>query len=303
MGFSITKGVIITIKQITFDFFKLCNLTPQEIRKGVWQVQIDESLMKELDGWRAQARLLQFTFDQNLAESYGADLICSGSYRLNTILEVIQKQGIFTHLHIPYNVFHEPSIRQKILNELGTNNKVYVVNCSLAYEQYLQIKILATTSGTEKKESIHTLNVNLSSGDVLKFAISAHLIKAGGISGTEIRKRKCSFKQAFSNAVEYLINAPQFSNPQWTKEAWKIFYREKEKLQDFLEENNNDELHELKIKELKNRYAPKLQLDVLRGAILFSPVFFYKLILIKPFGQEVSKTVFYDPISNLCELN
>lgn len=101
------------MEQLVFDFFKLCSLNPVEIRKGVWQVQADDGLMKELDGWRSQGRLLQFTFDQRLAEIYGADLICPGSYRLNSILQVIRKQGRLSQAHIPHHYFHEPSIQRR----------------------------------------------------------------------------------------------------------------------------------------------------------------------------------------------
>jgi len=303
LEFLLIEEVPTILKQVIFNFFKLCDLTPREIRAGVWQVQINEELMKELDGWRAQARLLQFTFDQKLAESYGADLICIGSYRLNSILEVIQKQGIFTHLHISHNVFHEPNIRKKVLNELGSENRVYVVNESQMHGQYLQLKILARTISLEKKESIHTLNVNLSSGEVLKFAISPHLIEPGKGRVTDIRKRKCSFKKAFSNAVDYLIKTPQFADPGWTEKAWETFEQEKSKLRSFFNETDEDDIYSLKVKELKNKYAPKLQIDIMRSAVLFTPLFFYKLILIKPSGQEQSRNVLYDPISNAYELN
>src|SRR5690554_1215107 len=130
------------IEQLVFDFFNACNLQPVEIRNGVWQVQADDALMKELDGWRAQGRLLQFTFDQKAAEIYGADLICPGSYRLNTILEVIRRQGRLSQAHIPHHYFHEPSIRKKILSSFGTTERAYVVNSSMHYAQYLQYDIL-----------------------------------------------------------------------------------------------------------------------------------------------------------------
>ncbi len=62
--------------------------------------------MKELDGWRARGRLLQFTFEPRLAEMYGADLICrGGSYRFDSIVRLIRKQGLLTRTHIPPHHF------------------------------------------------------------------------------------------------------------------------------------------------------------------------------------------------------
>ena len=49
-----------------------------------------------------KARLFQFTFDRKLAQTYGAELISPGSYRLDTIVRLIQKQAVaFLRLSSP----------------------------------------------------------------------------------------------------------------------------------------------------------------------------------------------------------
>ena len=274
-----------------------------EIRKGVWQVQVDDALMRELDGWRAQGRLLQFTFDQRLAEAYGADLICPGSYRLNSILQVIRKQGILSQAHIPHHFFHEPSIRKKTLGIFNANQRVYVVNSALQYGQYLQLEILVEARGLEKKESIHTLVVNLSSGNVLKLAIPAHLLKAGAVSTELVRKRRCSFKHAFDNATSYLNETLSDGDQSWAKEARDKLTLEEAKLSEFFQGRTDSEEFAAKKQELNRRLGPVLRMDTLRGAILFIPLFYYRIVVVEPNGSEKATTLTYDPIGNLQELD
>lgn len=291
-----------TITQLVFDFFRLCKQEPVQIRQGVWQVQVDDALMKELDGWRAQGRLLQFTFDRKLAETYGADLICPGSYRLNTILQVIRKQGLLSQAHVPHHVFHEPSIRKKIIHDLGTRQRAYVVNNALHYSQYFLFHIVVTQLGREKKESIHNPIVNLSTGEVLKFAIPPHLLQGGSVQGASIRKRKCSFKRAYANAVAQISAELAQADHTWAERANDKLALEEEQLAKFFEGKTTSPEYKAKLQELQKRFAPKIQMDALRGAILYIPVFYYRLIVVDTNGKEKSQNLYYDPVSNLEEL-
>jgi len=291
------------IEQLVFDFFKLCNLDPVEIRKGVWQVQADDSLMKELDGWRSQGRLLQFTFDQRLAEVYGADLICPGSYRLNSILQVIRKQGTLSQAHIPHHYFHEPSIRKKIMGALGAAQRAYVVNSSLQYAQYMEMEILTEARGLRKKESLHTVVVSLSSGKVLSFPFPTHLLKAGGVPQDAVRKRACSFKQAFANAAGHLHEMLAQGEQEWAQAARDKLMLEEEKLREFFVGDTDSEEFQAKKEELHRRLGPVMRMDALRGAILFIPLFHYRLVVVDVDGSEKGKNLTYDPIGNLQELD
>lgn len=287
------------MREMVFDFFKLCNVEPVEIRKGVWQVQADDALMKELDGWRAQGRLLQFTFEQRLAELYGADLICRGSYRLNSILRVIRQQGTLSQAHIPHHFFHEPSIRKKVLVSFAATERAYVVNCSLLYTPYLELVILVEARGLQKKESLHTLVVDLSSGNVLKFAFPYHLLKSGGVPKDTLRKRKCSFKQAFTSATTHLSNLIAESDTSWAQDAKHKVNIEEEKLKEFFQGRTDSDDFRAKQDELHQRIGPVLRMDALRGALLSVPLFQYRLVVVGSSGRERSKNVIYDPIGNL----
>jgi len=287
------------VQHLVFDFFKLCGLKPLEIRKGVWQVKVDDALMKELDGWRSQGRLLQFTFDQRSAEIYGADLICPGSYRLNSILQVIRKQGILSHAHIPLHHFHEPSIRKKILAKSGSTGRAYVVSCSLQFAQYLQLELLAEARGLQKKESIHTVVVDLSTGSIFKYAFPFHLLEPGGAAQHKVRPRKCSYKQAFINAAAYLHELFAQQDQGWANEAQEKLAMEEGKLHEFFKGRLGSEEYEIKKKELHKRLAPALRINALRGAILFVPLFRYGLVVVSPGGKETSRLISYDPIGNM----
>lgn len=287
-----------TIAQLVFDFFDLCELNPIEIRQGVWQVQVDEALMKELDGWRAQARLLQFTFDKNKAETFGADFISPGSYRFNSILNVIQKQGILSHAHIPFEVFHEPNIRKKILNNLGSQKRAYVVNNAIHYTQYLVLNVAVQSIGLSKQNRIQKSIVDLSTGEILKFVPSAHLIRGGCPANATIRKRKFSLKRAYENVGTMIYNEIMAEDQTWIEQAWAKLESEQKQLDSFFEGASGTPEYLGKSKELENRFVPKIQIDAIRGAILYVPIFFYRLMVVEPDGKEKIQTIYYDPINN-----
>lgn len=290
--------MIITLDQLIFDFFALCGLEPLEIRKGIWQVNADDALMQELDGWRARGRLLQFTFEPHLAEVYGADLICSGSYRFNSIIQLIRKQGLLSRAHIPHHFFHEPGIRQKATNSLNPGGRTYVVNSSLAYGQYLALRILVSFRGLQKKESIHTPVVDLSSGEVLKFALPPHLLQPGGIDPEKLRRRKCNLKKAYASAVDHLLEKLSQKEHTWANDTWEKLRREEKRLAEFFEGRSDSPQFASKAQELKARLTPTVQLNALRAALLYIPLFHYRLMLVHPDRTETTRNLYYDPISN-----
>lgn len=293
----------VTIKQLVFDFFELLGLSPVEIHPGIWQVQADEALMKELDGWRAQARLLQFTWDRDLAAAYGAELISPGSYRLASILRLIRQQGILSRAHIPHHFFHEPSIRKKVLAAFGTEGRAYVLTSSARYGQYLQLEISVEARGLQKKESLHTVIVNLSSGQVLKFALPPHLLQAGGVEPELINKRKCSLKQAYLRAAEHLSREFAGEDQSWAQKAREKMALEEEKLQAFFQGKTSSPEFAAKQEELRRRLQPVLAINALRAALVYAPLFHYRLVVVSAGGRERTKTATYDPIANLCALD
>lgn len=259
--------------------------------------------MKELDGWRAQARLLQFTFDPKLAKAYGADLISPGSYRLNSILRVIQKQGILSQAHIPHHYFHEPSIRKKILTDWERGGRAYVLTNSLNYGQYLQLELLAELRGLKKKESLHTVVVNLSSCEVMKFHLPAHLLHGGGVDPALVSRRKCSLKKAYLKAASFVAQSLQEGDARWAQEARSQLQAEKDKLSSYFQGQTNSSDYAAKEQELHRRFEPAVRLNALRGALLYIPRFSYRLVVVDPSGREQRQNVSYDPIANRKELD
>jgi len=286
-----------------FDFFRLCGLVPVEIRRGVWQVRADDALMKELDGWRAQGRLLQFTFEEDLAAAYGADLISPGSYRLNSILQLIRRQGVLSHAHIPHHFFHEPSIRRRILTSFEPGERAYVLTSSYLFGQYLQLELAAAAKGLQKKETLHSVVVNLSSGEVLKFPFPTHLLQGGGVESNLITRRKCSLKAAYLNAAAHISQAFAQQEQSWAEQALEKIAQEETKLQSFFQGKPSAQEFEAKRQELHRRLKPVLSISALRGALLYVPLFRYRLVVVGAQGRERTKTLSYDPIANLSELN
>lgn len=287
-----------TLNRLIFEFFALCGLEPLEIRKGIWQVNADDALMKELDGWRASARLLQFTFEPRLAEMYGADLISPGSYRLNSIVRVIREQGLLSRAHIPHHFFHESSIRQKATTGLNRGGRIYVVNNSLAYGQYLALRILLSFRGLREKETIHTSVVNLSNGEVLKLTIPPHLIQPGGVEPEKLRKRKYNLKKAYSIAVDHLLETLNQKEHNWANAAWAKLREEETKLAKFFEGQEESSGFASKSQELRTRLTPTLQINAIRAALVYVPLFHYRLMLVHQDKTETTKNLYYDPISN-----
>lgn len=274
-----------------------------EVRQGVWQVQAPEELMKELDGWRAQARLLQFTFDRELASVYGADLIGPGSFRLNSILSALRRRASLSCAHIPHHFFHEPGIRRKVLTSFGFGERAYVLTNTYRFSQYLELVILAEAKGLQKKESLHTLVVNLSSGELIRFSFPSHLLQAGGVPDELLEKRRCSLKQAYRKAALHLARLFAQEDQTWAEEALEQIVSEEDKLKAFFQGNTASPEYQAKSNELKRRLQPLLTLNVLRGALLFIPLYCYRLVVVNPEGKERIKTVTFDPIANNCTLD
>ncbi|HHT42609.1 MAG TPA: hypothetical protein GX014_04330 [Firmicutes bacterium] len=274
-----------------------------EIRRGVWQVRADDALMKELDGWRSQGRLLQFTFDRGLASAYGADLIGPGSYRLNTLLNLIRRQGVLSQAHIPHHFFYEPNIRRKVVTSSSSGERAYVLTSSSLYGQYLQLELLAEARGLQKKESLHTVTVNLSSGEILKFPLPAHLIQGGGVDPALVVKRKCSLKNAYLSAAAHVAGAIAEQGQEWAQEALESMAAETEKLNAFFQGRSDSAEYEAKLQELQRRMQPVLAIDAVRGAVIYAPLFRYRLVVVDAQARERTKTVTYDPIANLHELD
>jgi len=292
-----------SIRQLVFDFFALCGHRPIEVCPGVWQVKADDGLMQALDGWRAQGRLLQFSFQRDLAEAYGAELISPGSYRLNTILRLVQGQGLLSQAHIPHHLFHEPGIRKRVLAECAGTGRAYVLTSSAHFGQYLQLELSAQARGLQKKESLHTIVVNLSSGEVLKFAFPFHLLQAGSVPTEQIRRRKCSLKQAYLKAAAHVSELWSQDDQSWVEQALGKMAEEEKKLREFYQGRTSTAEFTAKLQELRGRLHPGLSIRALRGAILFTPLFSYRLVVVSASGRERVCTVMYDPIANLRELD
>ena len=290
--------MVITLTSLVFRFFELCRLEPVQIRPGIWQVQIEQSLMQELDGRRAGNRLLQFTFEQHLAKKYGAELICEGSYRSNTILRLIQKQGLLTRAYLPDYVFDQAMLQKRMFEKFPQGNRIYIVKYETVYDQHLWIQLLTTRWGLEKRETIADPLINLSTGEVSKFTISTRLFLQGLPNKNTVRTRKLSFKKAFAAAVNNLEQILAEENDEWAQISLQKLEKEQTKLDHFYEGRLDSKAYHLKTEEIKRRFLPKVEIDTLRAALLYIPLYRYRLIVVDRTGQEQNKCIYYDPISN-----
>jgi len=287
------------LKQIVFDFFSLCKLKPLEIRKGVWQVHVPEELARELDGWRAKGGLFQFTFDKRLADNYGAELISAGSYRLDSILKVIRDQAVLADAYLPASVFYEPNIRHKLLDKMhyaNTGKRYYVLDQRLVYGLYFWFILQVSHLAYEKREVIKKPLVDLSTGNVLNYEIPEHLLRAGCPEGSTAYKRRLSFKKAYERLQEQMTTELEMADTSWALEALKQLEDEKQQIEEFYGEHEDQEQKELRLHELFERCGPKIQVRPLRGATLYLPQYEYKVMEVGP--KETVYSVSYDPVSN-----
>lgn len=171
------------IAELVFTFFRLLGREPVQIRKGIWQVFLDASLAKALDGWRGKERLFQYTFDRRLADTYGAELIAPGSYRLDTILQAVRNQARLSRAHLPHDLFHEPSIRsslfQRLVGKAGSSIRLYVLNLERSFSPYLWVVSLVSRITHQRSDAIHHSCVDLRTGRVTPLPISNQLFVGG----------------------------------------------------------------------------------------------------------------------------
>lgn len=292
------------IPELVFKFFQLCNLKPVEIRKGIYQVQIDDQLAKELDGWRAKARLFQFTFDRKLAQTYGAELISPGSYRLDTIVRLIQKQAVLSSGYLPHDVFYEPAIRRKILDRFKIKHpesRFYILDHNLRYGPYFWITLRVTYLAYEKHEELRKLLVDLVSGKVVNYDIPAELLKPGFCDQKLQYRRRLSFKQAYQCLQREIVHELKYKDPSWAVNAAQDLAKEQARLEEYFSDLPDPDQRRLRIAELMNRAKPRVQIRPLRAAILYLPKLEYRIMQVDQ-AEKINR-ITYDPVSNQYELN
>lgn len=288
------------IAELVFTFFRLLDREPLQIRREIWQVFLDESLAKELDGWRAKERLFQFTFDRKLADTYGAELISPGSYRLDTILQAIRKQALLARAHLPHELFHEPSIRaslfQRLMPKGGLPTRLYVLNLEKSFSPYLWIAAQISFITHHRRDILHTSCVDLCTGRVAPLPISNHLFVGGPPPSGQVRRRSLSYKQAYANFCRHITEELETQDQSWAEEALKILAEEQAKLNRFYEGSPNQEELAAKQRALAENYAPRVLVRPVRGALLYVPSFTYKLMEVGQAERVFQAT--YDPLTH-----
>lgn len=288
------------IAQLVFRFFQLLGLEPVQIRRGIWQVVLPEPLAKELDGWRAKERLFQFTFDRKLADTYSAELITPGSYRLDTILQAVRKQAALARAHLPHEFFHEPSIRKSLLDRLAHQAvgplRYYVLSLDNAFSPYLWIISQVSYVTHQRRDELYSHWIDLCTGQVTAPPISNHLLVGGPPNSNLIRRRKITYKQAYGNLCQHITNELTEQDQTWADEAWNALKEEKRKLADFYEGDATPDELAAKQRILEENHAPRVMVRPIRGALLYVPSFSYRLVEV---GQsEQVRRVIYDPLTH-----
>jgi len=304
MGHFLRSDVILEIPELVFQFFKLCKLTPIEIRKGIYQVHIDDQLAKELDGWRAKGGLLQFTFDKKLAETYGAELISQGSYRLDSIVRLIRKQAILSCGYLPHDVFYEPEIQNKIMEKLRIQHpftRWYILDHQLRYGPYLWFTVRFTYLTYEKREEIRKFLVDLVSGRVLNYEIPADLLKPGTCDSNLCYQRRLSYKQAYQRLQQLVIEELKYTDASWAIQANAKLEQERVQLEQFFRDSPNPEQLQRRLEELMNRAKPRVQIRPLRAALLYIPKLEYRVMRVDT--EEKINRITYDPVSSQYEIS
>jgi len=290
------------VRELVFQFFELLNLKPLEIRKGIYQVQIDDQLAKELDGWRAKGRLFQFTFDRKLAQTYGAELISPGSYRLDTLVRAIQKQAVLSAGYLPHDVFYEPAVRRKILDRLKIahpESRFYVLDYQLRYGPYFWITLRISYLAYEKQEELRKLLVDLISGRVVNYHVPSDLLKPGFCDQKLQYRRRLSFKQAYQCLQQEIVRELKYQDPGWALAAAQNLAAERARLEEFFRDLPDSHERSLRIAELMERAKPRVQVRPLRAAVLHLPKFEYRIMQVDQ--VEKINRITYDPVSNQCD--
>jgi hypothetical protein len=287
------------IAELVFTFFRLLRKEPLEIRRGIWQVFLDEALAKELDGWRAKERLFQFTFDRKLADAYGAELITSGSYRLDTILQAVQKQALLSRAHLPHDRFHEPSIRASMVQRLSGSaqypTRFYVLNLERSFSPYLWIVFQISRITHHRRDTLYSISVHLCTGRVTPLPISTQLFVGGPPFGP-VQRRVLSYKQAYNKLCRHIGEELAVQDQTWAEEAHEALEAEQRKLASFFEGSMRQDELAARQRALVENYAPRVLVQPMRGALLYVPNFCYKLMEVGQTERVFHAT--YDPLTH-----
>jgi len=286
--------------ELVLAYFRLLHRDPVEIRRGVWQVWLDESLARELDGWRGRERLFQFTFDRKLAEAYGAELIAPGSYRLSTILQAVREKARLARAHLPHDLFHEPSIRSSMLYRLapkaGAAVRHYVLRVDKSFSPYLWVAFQISRLTHTRHDELFSSCVDLCAGRISPMPIAMQLFVNGPPPSGLVRRRRLSYKQAYEKLCRHITSELETEDSSWAEEAWQLIAEEQRRLAHYFEDCGEQAELESRRKQLVENYAPRILVKPIRGALLYIPLFTYKLVEVGQSERIVYAS--YDPLTH-----
>ena len=178
----------------------------------------------------AKERLFQFTFDRKLADTYGAEFISPGSYRLDTISTGYSQTGSTSRAHLPHELFHEPSIRTQCRRSFTAESRgkcYYVLNLDNSFAPYLWLISQVSYITHQRRDELVSHCANLCT-DAPWFHQSQIISLLGGSVSARIRRRRVTYKQAYKNLCQHITSELEGQDNHWAEEAREALYREEE---------------------------------------------------------------------------
>lgn len=221
--------------------------------------KLDERLMNRPFYWQYVKKLgingepqtLRLTTKQeNLDTDY--ELIHFGTPRLQQIFSHLAEQGKCVRLYESVHVFEQTALHPWL-----------VVNLKINY------------TGKQKKEELKSIGINMING----IMINKMFDSLEKISWQTKISDYCytispliKLKNGYQRILNYLTEQIKTPEHGWAVDSWQTMEEEKELLNYFYSDsasNQEQELYEMELATIEDRYQPKIEFEVINGGIFY----------------------------------
>jgi hypothetical protein len=249
---------------------------------------------------RTELMNLQIVCHPELLSKYpGAELVTSGSFRLQWFADGIKQRGqVFRGA---YDFDLDPAkVERQIVRLLDRPVNFFFRKPTLFYHPHLLVNFKATFTTDEKFDELHSLGINLVTGEIdsnllqelQKVKISPHPPKR------KPEKKKIPYNEGFSALENHLKWQLRNHDPQWTLEAKTRWEEEVQQLENFFQDNSGANEAGLsfyrQVAETYRKFRPVIRLQIVNAGIFYLPWVVFTLESREP-GEELPPLQ-YDPV-------
>lgn len=251
---------IANLESFIIDFFTAYQCEMMEQEEGVIKIhlteELDRALMNRPFYWHYMNSI------GNQGEPLSLTLITNPAKK--------DREGEWIH-------FGSPRLRQ-IWNYITSKEKYVLLfeeintDKNTALYPWLLLNIKISYQGMQKKEEIISIGIQLLNGRmVVNMMEELHRIplKQQVSNFCYTLSPLISLKNGYARIEKVILDYIENQSHEWADEAKRKLKEEIELLQHFYADQSNDTILQKEIEELKNRYEPEINIEVMNGGLFY----------------------------------